>query len=358
MAIIPDYNTCLSILARAKTPADTAEHSKKVAKLGASLAESWNRRNSGGLDIPLIYAGGLLHDVCRSEKHHDTAGGALLRELGYPEIAAMAENHMTLSEDLSNSVNETSVLYLADKLVKGRDIVSLETRFEKMHSFKAAGNIEAYQNASKRYNDAKKLYNMVIPPTAGLIVAAGMSSRMGAFKPMLEIGGESMIRRIIKTFRQAGAGEVVVVTGNKSELLKEHIKDMNVTTIYNKDYEKSDMFSSVALGLGALKGKCEQVLFTPVDIPLFKTDSAVRLVVSQKELAVPVHGEKKGHPILINSRFIDEIVSYNGENGLKGAIAGLGQPMAKIAVNDIGVLKDADTPEDHDLLKQIYSCEK
>lgn len=111
--------------------------------------------------------------------------------------------------------------------------------------------------------------------TAALIVAAGMSSRMGDFKPMLSIGSISIAQRVVATFQQAGIRRIVMVTGFNAVTLERHLSGNGVIFLRNEDYETTQMFDSVKIGLAYLRGKCDAVLFTPVDIPLF-TASPVR----------------------------------------------------------------------------------
>ena len=102
-----------------------------------------------------------------------------------------------------------------------------------------------------------------------VIVAAGMSSRMGDFKPMLSIGSQSIARRIVSTLRQAGAEEIVMITGHNADALERHLEGFGLTFIRNERYATTQMFDSAALGLDYLKDKCGRILFTPVDVPLF-----------------------------------------------------------------------------------------
>lgn len=185
-----------------------------------------------------------------------------------------------------------------------------------------------------------------------VIVAAGMSSRMGKFKPMLPIGGISFTHRVIDTFRQAGVGPVVLVTGNRADELEDHVAGLHVTCIRNPDYAATQMFDSAKLGLTALRGKCRRVLFTPVDIPLFQVDTVRRLLASQAPYAVPVCGGRQGHPILLSMELVDAIVSHDGTKGLLGALAPY--TAEKVSVEDAGILRDADTPEEFEILRNMF----
>ncbi len=74
-------------------------------------------------------------------------------------------------------------------------------------------------------------YSMSI---GAVIVAAGMSSRMGDFKPMLSIGSQSIARRLVSTLRQAGAEEIVMITGHNADALERHLEGCGLTFIRNK----------------------------------------------------------------------------------------------------------------------------
>lgn len=192
--------------------------------------------------------------------------------------------------------------------------------------------------------------------TGALVVAAGMSSRMGDFKPMLSIGSISIAQRVVATLKQAGAGRVVVVTGYNAEELERHLASSGVVFLRNEKYRTTHMFDSALIGLRYLRDKCSQVLFTPVDIPLFTAATVEALINSGAELACPVCDGKRGHPILMGAGVIDSVLADTGEGGLSGALSRCGRELRLIEVDDPGILHDADTPEDYcELLKMHNS---
>ena len=191
--------------------------------------------------------------------------------------------------------------------------------------------------------------------TAALIVAAGMSSRMGDFKPMLNIGSISIAQRVVATFQQAGVEKIVMVTGYNATLLERHLAGNGVVFLRNENYETTQMFDSVCIGLAYLRDKCERVLFTPVDIPLFTADTVRRLLESDAPLACPAVNGETGHPTLIAASLFDRILADRGDQGLRGALERCGASMTQVAVEDLGVLHDADTPEDYKALLRYHN---
>lgn len=191
--------------------------------------------------------------------------------------------------------------------------------------------------------------------TGALIVAAGKSSRMGDFKPMLQIGSISIAQRVINNFRQAGISKIVVVTGYHADVLERHLASNNVIFLRNENYETTHMFDSVRIGLEYLKDKVDRVLFTPVDVPLFTAQTVMQMIAQDHPLITPVCEDIPGHPILIHSSLIDTIIKDDGKSGLRGAVENCGTPMYYLNVDDPGIVHDADTPEDYAELLRAHN---
>lgn len=188
-----------------------------------------------------------------------------------------------------------------------------------------------------------------------LIVAAGMSSRMGDFKPMLNIGSISIAERIIATFQQSGINNIVMVTGYNATTLERHLSNKGIIFLRNEDYEHTQMFDSAKIGLEYLKSRCDKIFFTPVDIPLFTSSTVRALQQSSSELACPTYNGETGHPLLISASAVDALLSARGEGGLQGAIKRSGKELAPIEVDDKGILHDADTPEEYEALLRYHN---
>ena len=193
--------------------------------------------------------------------------------------------------------------------------------------------------------------------TGAVIVAAGMSSRMGDFKPMLNIGSISIAQRLVATFRQAGVTDIVMVTGYNAQALEHHLANNGIVFLRNERYAETEMFDSARIGLEYLCGKCDNILFTPVDIPLFTSGTVERLLACGAKLACPVCGGQSGHPILISSPVVEVLLRDSGEGGLRGAISRCGVEMERIEVDDAGILHDADTPADYQALLQYHNSQ-
>ena len=190
-----------------------------------------------------------------------------------------------------------------------------------------------------------------------LIVAAGMSSRMGGFKPMLSIGSISVAQRFIATLHQAGASKIVMVTGYNATVLERHLAGNGIIFLRNEEYETTQMFDSAKIGLRYLQNKCDKILFTPVDVPLFTARTVKTILDSGASLACPMCEGRQGHPIMIANELLPEIINDCGEQGLKGAMDRCSVPLLRIDVDDPGTIHDADTPEDFSALVDYHNSQ-
>lgn len=188
-----------------------------------------------------------------------------------------------------------------------------------------------------------------------VIVAAGMSTRMQEFKQLLKVGNLTMAERVALNFQRAGAEEIVMVTGYRAAFLKSKLDYLDIRFIENPDYETTDMFESAKRGLEYLQGRCDRVLFCPVDIPFFSDETVRKVLACPEKIVMPRYEGKNGHPVAIDAGLIPGILSYKGDRGLKGALESTGLPIYLIEVQDPGAVMDADTQADYQKLLQLHN---
>ena len=93
--------------------------------------------------------------------------------------------------------------------------------------------------------------------TGAVIIAAGHKSTISRFQPMLPVGDSTVIRRIIITLKRAGIEPVVVVTGQKADEVEKHIAGLRVICLRNQDYEQTQMYYSICMGLNYIEDLCD-----------------------------------------------------------------------------------------------------
>ena len=197
--------------------------------------------------------------------------------------------------------------------------------------------------------------------TAALIVAAGMSSRMGSFKPMLNIGSISVAQRVIANFRQAGINKIVMITGFNATMLERHLAGNNIIFLRNENYERTQMFDSVKMGLSALWARAEEtgsapdgLFFTPVaaDFGIGRGNVSMTLTICNLTYAFggiatgKLLTEKHFRPLMILGSALTVgatlLLAISGNvwlmyvlNALRGFSTGLlGTVMASIVINN------------------------
>ena len=189
---------------------------------------------------------------------------------------------------------------------------------------------------------------------AAVIPAAGLSSRMGDFKPLLEFNGSTVIESAVSGALSC-CDTAVIVLGKRAaelrELLQSRFKDRLIFA-ENPGYASTDMLTSVKIGVSTLNRIEPGVagfFITPADMPCIPPD-VYRNIISEFDRArdgalIPVTGGRRGHPPLITSRLIPDILAYDGGDGLRGFYRGI--PVREIPIADTGILTDLDTPEDY-----------
>ncbi len=188
--------------------------------------------------------------------------------------------------------------------------------------------------------------------TGGVILAAGMSSRMHTYKPLIDIAGKKMIHWTIEHMILGGVECIVVVTGHNNHLLSDYIQAQwtnHVQIAYNPYYSNGKMFDSVQTGLAALRG-CDRIFLALADMPAISPLSYIRLGKvfgsTDKKIIIPVVEGRRCHPPLISAEIIDQILDYEGTDGLRGFWRKAAADVLEMELTDPGCTLDADKKED------------
>ena len=185
---------------------------------------------------------------------------------------------------------------------------------------------------------------------SGLIVAAGLSSRMNDFKPLMKIENKPLIINTINSLRRCGIKDINIVVGHRGNDIEKCVENQNVNTIYNNSYNSTFMYDSFKIGLNKIKDNCDGIIFLPGDVGFVSRYTIDLLIneISKKEskIVYPVYKSKVGHPPVISSKCFDYLLNYNGENGLKGGMDYFERESKIINTPDKFILCDMDYKED------------
>jgi CTP:molybdopterin cytidylyltransferase MocA len=197
----------------------------------------------------------------------------------------------------------------------------------------------------------------------GVILAAGMSTRMGTFKPLLPLKGKTVIENTIDSMLSGGAESVVIVVGYRGEelvdLIDRKYKDKyrdKIIVAWNYEYETTDMLYSLQIGVRSLP-ECDGFFLLPADMPLISTSTFIKVLETWKiggyDVVFPTLDGHRKHPPLVASRLIPEILDFHGDGGVRELWKRHEAMIGTVEVLDRGVWIDLDTPKDYDNYKKL-----
>jgi len=183
---------------------------------------------------------------------------------------------------------------------------------------------------------------------AGVILAAGASSRYGSVKQLLEWEGEPLVRRAAKTTLAAGLSPVVVVTGSAAVQVEEALQGLPIEVVFNPAWE-SGQASSVKVGLQALSENIGGAVFLLADQP-FVTSTLIRKLVelhasTLAPVIVPLVEDHRSNPVLFDSSVFAEFSQLSGDTGGRALFSH--HTPTYLPWLDSRLLFDIDTPQDY-----------
>ncbi len=187
-----------------------------------------------------------------------------------------------------------------------------------------------------------------------ILLAAGRSERMGAFKPLLPFGKTTVIRSCLQSLREAGVEDIVVVLGHRAEELQENLGDLRLHFALNPD-ATSEMSASIACGLRELPPDARAALIALTDQPAIPPD-VIRAIVNKwtlgEKLVVPEFQGRGGHPVLVDLRFREELLNLDSSGGLRSFLKAHQEQVRRLPVNSPFIARDMDTWDDYRALHQ------
>ncbi len=175
---------------------------------------------------------------------------------------------------------------------------------------------------------------------------------MGCPKALLTLpgSGETFLERLIRVFNVC-CSPVIVVLGHEAERIKAGIAQPGGAVFVVNENWRMGQASSLAAGLAKVPAEASGFLFTPVDVPLVRQDTVERLIAAMARtgtaVAVPRSGGRRGHPVGCARALAAEFVALAPEGQARDVIHRHAAETCYVDVNDTGVLRDIDTPEDY-----------
>lgn len=195
--------------------------------------------------------------------------------------------------------------------------------------------------------------------TAGIILAAGMSKRLGTPKQLLRFKGKYLLEHVLEAALASLLDSVFLVLGYESDRIAKALElqkaPSRLRKIVNPQYTEG-MSRSLCSGLTAAQS-FPSVMFLLGDQPLL--DSGIinfllyRFRESKKDICVPVYGNRRGNPVIFSQRFYRILGKIEGDIGAREVIASHEKDVLEVELSDPKIFTDIDTPEDLESLKRI-----
>lgn len=184
-----------------------------------------------------------------------------------------------------------------------------------------------------------------------IVLAAGLSTRMGQPKMLLPWGEGSLVRAAVSRFVGGDYLETLVITGAHDEAIRGAIDGLPARAVFNPLYAEGEMLSSMQLGLRSLNPGCGACLLALGDQPNIPIALIQQLLEAYRQgkgrIIAPSYQNQRGHPILIDRELWPEFLALPPGSAPRDVIRAHTAEIHHIVVDDPAVVEDIDTPEDY-----------
>jgi molybdenum cofactor cytidylyltransferase len=198
---------------------------------------------------------------------------------------------------------------------------------------------------------------------AGIILAAGMGTRMGTelcrAKQLLPLGGRPVLARVIENAFAAGLDPLILVLGHKAQEIMAAVDVSRVSVVVNPLY-KTGMAGSIRVGIGAVGLGCDGAMFLLGDQPLVDRSVLLKLIqaFSGSGIVMPAFQGRQGNPVIFGAEFFSQLEQLKGDRGGRVLFEDHSRQITRVPVETGGVCFDLDTPEDYHRLCQQKARQK
>jgi molybdenum cofactor cytidylyltransferase len=189
-----------------------------------------------------------------------------------------------------------------------------------------------------------------------IVLAAGISSRMGDPKLLLEWGDHSILEETVDQVQGAGYDGVVVVLGENWEELDDLLGDRPVKTARNLNF-RSGMSSSIKAGVAFLESDATAFAIVLADQPLIKSKThdlvLAKFRSSKAGICVPVFEETIGHPVVFSAKYRADMFALQGDHGARGVLDLRADDVTRYEVKTPEVVASINTKIEYDEQKKL-----
>lgn len=193
------------------------------------------------------------------------------------------------------------------------------------------------------------------PRVAAVVLAAGASTRMGEPKPLVTLGGRTMLATVLDAVAGSSVDETVVVLGAEADRVRRAVSMNGVQVVENPRFAEG-MSSSLRAGVAALSPTTDAFFVVLADAPFVRSSTFDALQAARERtgarIALPTYRGARGNPVLIDRSLADEVERITGDRGCRELRFRHPTEVVEVPVDDPGVLVDVDTPEEAARVRQ------
>jgi molybdenum cofactor cytidylyltransferase len=185
---------------------------------------------------------------------------------------------------------------------------------------------------------------------AGVILAAGMSRRMGGFKPLLNFRGMPLLAHVLAGARASGLAPLCLVLGHRATEIQAQLDLAGMDVVVNGDFAQGQA-GSLKAGLKAVRSRCQAAMFLLGDQPLITGRLIDTLIEAHLEgkaaITLPVFEGQRGNPVIVAARLFPELERLRGDTGARALFKAHETEILRVTVDDAAILIDVDYPADY-----------
>lgn len=184
-----------------------------------------------------------------------------------------------------------------------------------------------------------------------VVLAAGMSRRMGQPKMVMPWGRSTVLGTVLDTLVTSEVKTITVVAGAEREKIEDIIKEHSALAVYNPHYKNGEMLVSLQVGLQHLPEDLEAILMVLGDQPQIQGTTVRAIIEKYKQdkpgIIMPSYNYRRGHPWLIGKLYWKEILALSPPQTLRTFISSHAGDIDYVNVKTPSIIQDLDTPDDY-----------
>ncbi|MGA9397239.1 MAG: nucleotidyltransferase family protein [Anaerolineaceae bacterium] len=184
-----------------------------------------------------------------------------------------------------------------------------------------------------------------------IVLAAGLSTRMGQPKMLMEWGGKKVIEQVVDVLLAAELKEIVVVTGELKLEMEKVLENRDAKIVFNPQYANGEMTGSLQVGLNEISAEVGAAMVVLGDQPFIKQDTVNSVINAYKlgkaAIIMPSVNNRRGHPWIIQRKLWQEVLDIKPPDTMREFFTKNQDQIGYVVIDDPSIIQDVDTPEDY-----------